>query len=728
MLRKKLAKFILGAVMLGVFTSSSLGMGQVVKANQVQLINANVETASGSTENGNATTDTINTEGGSTGGSETTTPDTETGGSTGGSETTKPEGGETKPPTTEPGTGGDNNNGGNTTDKYPVVNGVLEFNNALVTGSGSSTTQASADVKLANIITASKDLGIKTINIDLTKTTTTTKATTVTGTVQLTQAVVDAIKANVTTANPLTLNFKNGSFEVKTAGLTLDGNGALTITRDTTSTGAVIDAQEDLTISNVTFKDTVSPAKDAFIKTTTGKNVTIQNNTITGILFDTKPAVAATGVTGNIFTPGSKLYVGQNMKMEITKVNIGGNFADARFTVTEGTSTGITIGKAQLSIIEGTTSTDINIDQPTGANVINHEFTDLKRNTQYTVKGTAEVVLDGNTYQGITAENTTDFKTLDLGSNVSNIGSSSATVTANGTYTVTATNGLTLKLTPNGQTFNGTSTSTSKLPVDFRLTGLTSYTDYTYEILDGTTVVLKGKFRTASSSTISGGSSSSSSSTTYDIKTTDINKGNIRDITASIPVSNTSLANSMRDGRNFSTNVEGVTVEYRNGNVELVGLVPEKEYKNFHITYTDKNGTSRRVNVATFTTKVSETKLREFICNVYIYSLGRQADERGFAYWENQLSTKVTTPENFVTNLLSEKEFLNLNSTTASRVEALYEVIVARKSDAAGLKFWTDKFDALKGNGYTDSLALSSIVNEMVNESEFQARVKSLGL
>ncbi|BAK81449.1 DUF4214 domain-containing protein [Candidatus Arthromitus sp. SFB-rat-Yit] len=727
MLRKKLAKFILGAVMLGVFTSSSLGMGQVVKANQVQLINANVETASGSTENGNATTDTINTESGS----ETTTP------GTGGEGTDKPStDGGTTTPTPDQGnggdnnTGGDNNNGGSTTDKYPVVNGVLEFNNDLVTGSGSSTTQASADVKLANIITASKDLGIKTINIDLTKTTTTTKATTdVTGTVQLTQAVVDAIKANVTTANPLTLNFKNGSFEVKTTGLTLDGNGALTITRDTTSTGAVIDAQEDLTISNVTFKDTVSPAKDAFIKTTTNKNVTIQNNTITGILFDTKPAVPATGVTGNIFTPGSQLYVGQNMKMEITKVNIGGNFADARFTVTEGTSTaGITIGKAQLSIIEGTTSTDINIDQPTGTNIINHEFTDLKRNTQYTVKGTAEVVLDGNTYQGITAENKTDFKTLDLGSNVSNIGSSSATVTANGTYTVTATNGLTLKLTPNGQTFNGTSTGTSKLPVDFRLTGLTSYTDYTYEILDGTTVVLKGKFRTASSSTISGGSSSSSSSTTYDIKTTDINKGNIRDITASIPVSNTSLANSMRDGRNFSTNVEGVTVEYRNGNVELVGLVPEKEYKNFHITYTDKNGTSRRVNVATFTTKVSETKLREFICNVYIYSLGRQADERGFAYWENQLSTKVTTPENFVTNLLSEKEFLNLNSTTASRVEALYEVIVARKSDATGLKFWTDKFDALKGNGYTDSLALSSIVNEMVNESEFQARVKSLGL
>ncbi len=35
----------------------------------------------------------------------------------------------------------------------------------------------------------------------------------------------------------------------------------------------------------------------------------------------------------------------------------------------------------------------------------------------------------------------------------------------------------------------------------------------------------------------------------------------------------------MRDSKNFSTNVEGVTVKYSNGNVELVGLVPEKQYK-----------------------------------------------------------------------------------------------------------------------------------------------------
>ena len=174
----------------------------------------------------------------------------------------------------------------------------------------------------------------------------------------------------------------------------------------------------------------------------------------------------------------------------------------------------------------------------------------------------------------------------------------------------------------------------------------------------------------------------------------------------------------MNEGRNFSTNVEGVTVTYKSGNVEFVGLVPEKQYKDLTISYT----------VAIFTTKASETKLRQFMVDVYKYSLNRQADEKGFAYWETQLSRRSTLPEKFVANLLSEREFLNLNTTTNAKIEALYKVIVNRNSDAVGLKYWTDKLDTLQKNGYSDSSALGSIVTEMVNESEFQRRIRELGI
>ncbi|EIA24873.1 hypothetical protein SFB2_054G0, partial [Candidatus Arthromitus sp. SFB-2] len=532
-------------------------------------------------------------------------------------------------------------------------------------------------------------------------------------------------------SGPLTINFKKGSFLMKTAGLKLDGASKLTITRDAANTKPVIDCSEDATISGITFVDPATTPVNAFVKIAADKNINVKDNTVTGILLDTKPTANVANINGNIFTAGSKLYVDQvAITMTITSGSIGSEYVDAVFGVDQaGLTTGLSIKDIKLSIKNGNTDVEtVNNDAlPEGTNQLTYIFeTGLNPNTQYTVTATAEVTLDGNTYQGITSTNTTDFRTLgELALELSNITSNSATITLKGSYVVNTPGGLTLGLssTATGAAIPKPITQTAS---EFKLTGLSSNTEYTYSIFDGRTLILTGTFRTlpvsGSGSTITGGTSSSSSSTSYEIKTTDINKATIKDVTASIPVSTTNLANSMRDGKNFSTNVEGVTVKYSNGNVELVGLVPEKQYKNFIISYTDKNGTSRKVTVATFTTKVSETKLRQFIVDVYKYSLNRQADERGFAYWELQLSRKTTSPEKFVGNLLSEKEFINLNTTTTAKIEALYQVIVNRKSDATGLKYWTDKFDALQKNGYSDSSALGYIVNEMVNESEFQAR------
>ena len=538
-------------------------------------------------------------------------------------------------------------------------------------------------------------------------------------------------------SGPLTINFKKGSFLMKTAGLKLDGASKLTITRDAANTKPVIDCSEDATISGITFVDPATTPVNAFVKIAADKNINVKDNTVTGILLNTKPTANVANINGNIFTAGSKLYTDQvAITMTITSGSIGSKYVDAVFGVDQaGSTTGLGIKDIKLSIKNGNTDVEtVNNDAlPEGTNQLTYTFeTGLNPNTQYTVTATAEVTLDGNTYQGITSTNTTDFRTLgELALELSNITSNSATITLKGSYVVNTPGGLTLGLssTATGAAIPKPITQTAS---EFKLTGLSSNTEYTYSIFDGRTLILTGTFRTlpvsGSGSTITGGTSSSSSSTSYEIKTTDINKATIKDVTASIPVSTTNLANSMRDGKNFSTNVEGVTVKYSNGNVELVGLVPEKQYKNFIISYTDKNGTSRKVTVATFTTKVSETKLRQFIVDVYKYSLNRQADERGFAYWELQLSRKTTSPEKFVGNLLSEKEFINLNTTTTAKIEALYQVIVNRKSDATGLKYWTDKFDALQKNGYSDSSALGYIVNEMVNESEFQARVKALGL
>ncbi len=186
----------------------------------------------------------------------------------------------------------------------------------------------------------------------------------------------------------------------------------------------------------------------------------------------------------------------------------------------------------------------------------------------------------------------------------------------------------------NNKNFVANFSETSRGSRQFRLTNLVPGTDYFYEIInqsDNRRIIYRGTFRTLASS------SNNTTTISYEITTNDVNKAAVKDVTVSIPVSNTSLANSMNEGRNFSTNVEGVTVTYKSGNVEFVGLVPEKQYKDLTISYTDKNGTSRKVTVAIFTTKASETKLRQFMVDVYKYSLNRQADEKRICLLGNSI-------------------------------------------------------------------------------------------
>ncbi len=271
------------------------------------------------------------------------------------------------------------------------------------------------------------------------------------------------------------------------------------------------------------------------------------------------------------------------------------------------------------------------------------------------------------------------------------------------------------------------------------VTGLTSSTSYTYELIHtaqaaagqtGQTIKLsEGTFTTLNSSLVTGGGNNGSSTiVTPQITSNDISRSTIKDVTATLEVSNNTAYNSLRDAREITTNIKGVTAEFVNGKLELKGLVPEKEYSNLDITYINRDGRKGTIKVAKFTTKKSETKIRQFVTDVYRYALDRLADEEGFAYWVTGLEKKTITSDTLVKNLLNEKEFIEKHKTTEDKINGLYQVIVNRKSDAEGLKFWTNKYDGLIKTGYSDAMALRILVDQMVNEQEFKNRVKDLGL
>lgn len=568
----------------------------------------------------------------------------------------------------------------------------------------------------------------------------------VTTSIDLTQGVIDAI--NNRTA-PLTIEVGGAGVLMMTGitftqAVTLDGgsNSKVTIVRGTGKTGAMLDigagVQQGVNIKNITFENGNDENQSAIIRNGQN-NVTLDSNILTGkgSLVEQNAGTVGFTFTKNTLGEG-KLLSAQTLPVTFdavpgsTVVTLNGSIKD------DGASVNVQVGSKAVVRVRNASNnvvfeniTDLDVTNGTNGRFTEARFslpvTGLAQNSKYTAEVEFQIVDEGgNKY---TRVQTVNIETKgSFSSTVTNTSNNSATITLN--HGDLSVNSYPLIL----EVFNGSTSvfvkkdiahSTSSTAIS--VTGLTAGTSYTYEIKSGTTVIDKGTFRTTSS-TITGGGSTGGSVTSGDLTTNDINRADIKDVSVSIPVGNTTLANSLRDGKDYKTNIEGVTVTYSNGKVEFTGLVPEKDYRDLTITYTDKDGRTRTVKVPSFKTKVSETKLRQFIVDVYRYSLDRVADERGFAYWEDQLKNKKTSPADFVKNLLNEREFINKHTTTTAKIEGLYQVIVNRKSDSQGLSFWTKKYDDLVARGYSESMALRVIVDEMVNEQEFKNRVRDLGL
>lgn len=569
--------------------------------------------------------------------------------------------------------------------------------------------------------------------------------------VTLTQKVAQLINGRKA---PLTIEVGQGGRLEIDSQITLSGtkDNNLKLVRTGTKNGALLQTVPEKTpgtnvvnviVENVTFENNSSsnPVNNEPYFENNQQNfvATLKGNTIVngvngnGILaYDRTPAqgqtTPVTNFIDNNLGSGSitDLY---KLSTEITKPVYGSRVATVGGTISGNLLTGAKEVKAKITI------TDVN------GNKVFKTYDNLTI-TNGSVETFVEGLTPGNKYSAIIEVNVTDangntytrkslaeeFITYTFSSSAVNVGNNSATVNINhGNLPNITPTKYPLVLTVNGVTATISPTSITSTTNSVSLTGLSAGTSYTYEIKSGTTVIDKGTFRTTSS-TITGGGSTGGSVTSGDLTTNDINRADIKDVSSYIPVGNTTLANSLRDGRDYKTNIEGVSVTYSNGKVEFTGLVPEKDYRDLTITYTDKDGRTRTVKVPSFKTKVSETKLRQFIVDVYRYSLDRVADERGFAYWEDQLKNKKTSPDEFVKNLLNEREFINKHTTTTAKIEGLYQVIVNRKSDSQGLSFWTKKYDDLVARGYSESMALRVIVDEMVNEQEFKNRVRDLGL
>lgn len=263
------------------------------------------------------------------------------------------------------------------------------------------------------------------------------------------------------------------------------------------------------------------------------------------------------------------------------------------------------------------------------------------------------------------------------------------------------------------------------------ITGLKEDLDYTYEIvsyLDGTnpSIIDKGKFKTLKNSLIIGENNNSSSSVlNFTISQDGMQKSNIEDTSVKVYL-NENIQNYAKNGKNFKTNLEGVSVKFVDGKFLVEGLIPGKDYSSLKIYFEIQNGRKVVVSIPKFTTLEETTDLNEFIKDVYFNALNRNPDEVGFWYWVDKLSSKEISVDKFVKNLLNENEFIRIRPTTKSKIEGLYKVIVNRTSDKEGLEFWVSMYESLLKNGYSEEFAVKIVADRMINEDEFKNLVKNL--
>lgn len=263
------------------------------------------------------------------------------------------------------------------------------------------------------------------------------------------------------------------------------------------------------------------------------------------------------------------------------------------------------------------------------------------------------------------------------------------------------------------------------------ITGLKEDLDYTYEIvsyLDGTnpSIIDKGKFKTLKNSLIIGENNNSSSSVlNFTISQDGMQKSNIEDTSVKVYL-NENIQNYAKNGKNFKTNLEGVSVKFVDGKFLVEGLIPGKDYSGLKVYFEIQNGRKVVVSIPKFTTLEETTDLNEFIKDVYFNALNRNPDEVGFWYWVDKLSSKEISVDKFVKNLLNENEFIRIRPTTESKIEGLYKVIVNRTSDKEGLEFWVSMYESLLKNGYSEEFAVKIVADRMINEDEFKNLVKNL--
>lgn len=148
------------------------------------------------------------------------------------------------------------------------------------------------------------------------------------------------------------------------------------------------------------------------------------------------------------------------------------------------------------------------------------------------------------------------------------------------------------------------------------------------------------------------------------------------------------------------------------------------------------------VLTATVYLDAEKNEIENFVQSIYRLALDRTPDQAGFLYWTNALRAQDVSGRYVLENLLNEKEYKNMTISAEEFVNDMYAIITDRDPDEEGYNYWINRYnetveriaheliDVQEGEKYhtAEGLARVEILQNMMNESEFETRCNNMGI
>ena len=153
-----------------------------------------------------------------------------------------------------------------------------------------------------------------------------------------------------------------------------------------------------------------------------------------------------------------------------------------------------------------------------------------------------------------------------------------------------------------------------------------------------------------------------------------------------------------------SSNPKVAKVDKNTGKVTAVSD-PNHTVSTVTITATTVDGKKATCKVTV------EDPINAFVRRLYKYCLNRNPDKDGFNYWTSRLRSKKITASQAVEGFFNSSEMIKMKLSNSETIERCYLVMMDRKSDAGGKKYWLNKMS--KG------LTKKQLLKGFVDSNEF---------